>query len=362
MVDLVQRLSKLLFVLLILVGCTSTPQEVKKENPKVSFLAVGDNLYHQCMLDDAYSNGNYDFTKYYQNIKKYINADYCFVNQETILGGGTPSGYPLFNSPDSTADVLEKTGFNIINGATNHAYDQGEAGILHSIDVFNKHPQLTYIGLYKNEEEKQNIKILEKNGIKIALLSFNQYVNGVTYQKEIPYMINFHESSMLKQVQQAKQVADITIVSCHWGIEYDDHPNNFQKEMAQKIVDAGADVIIGTHSHTLQDVEYLTAQDGHKALVAYSLGNFISGMLDERCQLEGMLYFDIVKKKVKNVKFTPLVNYYELGKHDERHHFSVYRLKDYNNKLVEKRGYSSLTISNMKEEVKQKVKDIKIDM
>ena len=355
-------MKKIFLIILLFVGCSTSPQEVKKESPTVSFLAVGDNLYHQCMLDDAKSNDDYDFTKYYQNIKKYIKADYCFVNQETILGGGTPSGYPLFNSPDSVADVLEKTGFNIINGATNHAYDQGVSGILHSIDVFNKHPQLTYLGLYKNEEEKKNIKIIKKNGIKIALLSFNQYVNGVTYQKEIPYMINFHESTMWDNIQKAKQQADIIIVSCHWGSEYDNEPNSFQRKMAQKIVDAGADVIIGTHTHTLQDVEYIKAQDGHKALVAYSLGNFISGMLNDNCQLEGMLYFEITKKKIKNVKFTPLVNYFELGEHDERHHFSVYRLKDYNQKLVEKHGYASLTIPNMKEEVRERVRNIKIDM
>lgn len=60
---------------------------------------------------------------------------------------------------------------------------KGASGILHSIQVFNKHPQMTYLGLYENEEEKQNINIVEKNGIKIAFLSFNQYVNGVTYQK-----------------------------------------------------------------------------------------------------------------------------------------------------------------------------------
>ncbi len=78
------------------------------------------------MLDEAKTSRGYDFSNYYKNIKKYIQADYCFVNQETILGGGgKPSGYPLFNAPDSVADDLEKVGFNIVNGATNHAYDQG---------------------------------------------------------------------------------------------------------------------------------------------------------------------------------------------------------------------------------------------
>lgn len=177
----------LLVVMLLLSGCSAPPKEVKKkETSSVSFVAVGDNLYHQCMLDEAKTSSGYDFTGYYKNIKKYIQADYSFVNQETILGGGAPSGYPLFNAPDSVAGDLQKIGFNVVNGATNHAYDQGASGILHSIQVFNKYPRMTYLGLYKNEEEKQNIKIVEKNGIKIAFVSFNQYVNGVTYQKNLP--------------------------------------------------------------------------------------------------------------------------------------------------------------------------------
>lgn len=354
----------LLAVMLLLSGCSAPPKEEvkKKETSSVSFVAVGDNLYHQCMLDEAKTSSGYDFTGYYKNIKKYIQADYCFVNQETILGGGAPSGYPLFSAPDSVAGDLQKVGFNVVNGATNHAYDQGASGILHSIQVFNKYPRMTYLGLYKNEEEKQNIKIVEKNGIKIAFVSFNQYVNGVTYQKKLPYMINFHESTMMENMKKARESADIVIASCHWGVEYDQSPNAFQKNMAQKLADAGADVIIGTHPHTLQDVEYIQRADGKRTLVAYSLGNFVSGMLEESCQLEGMLSFDIEKKKIKNVVFTPLVNYYTLTGKRERHDFSVYRLKDYTNKLMEKHGFPNLTIPYMKEEVKQKVKNIKIDM
>ncbi len=78
----------LLAIMLLLSGCsTSLKEEVKKETPSVSFVAVGDNLYHQCMLDEAKTSSGYDFSNYYKNIKKYIQADYCFVNQETILGG-----------------------------------------------------------------------------------------------------------------------------------------------------------------------------------------------------------------------------------------------------------------------------------
>lgn len=73
--------------MLLLSGCSTPPkEEVKKETPSVSFVAVGDNLYHQCMLDEAKTSRGYDFSNYYKNIKKYIQADYCFVNQETILG------------------------------------------------------------------------------------------------------------------------------------------------------------------------------------------------------------------------------------------------------------------------------------
>lgn len=177
------KILRILLVMLLIVGCQSKNED-QKDTPvtnenKTSFVAVGDNLMHQKLLDVAKNGSDYDFSPYYTNIKPYIeNADLAFVNQETILGGGTPSGYPNFNTPDSMAKTLSDVGFDIVNGATNHTLDKGGQALLHSIDVFKKYENMAYIGVYESQEKRDEIKVIEKNGIKIALLSYNQLTNG----------------------------------------------------------------------------------------------------------------------------------------------------------------------------------------
>lgn len=374
------RILRILLVMLLIVGCQSKNED-QKDTPvtnenKTSFIAVGDNLMHQKLLDVAKNGSDYDFSPYYTNIKPYIeNADLAFVNQETILGGGTPSGYPNFNTPDSMAKTLSDVGFDIVNGATNHTLDKGGQALLHSIDVFKKYENMAYIGVYESQEKRDEIKVIEKNGIKIALLSYNQLTNG--HKMPNSYCMNlFDEKTITKDVENAKEISDFIVVSCHFGNEYDTSPNTFQKKYAKLFADLGVDVVLGTHSHTLQPVEWVEGKEGNKTLVAYSLGNFVSGMMEEETQLEGMLSFDLVKEdnrcSIENVVLTPLVNHYEVtnvkNAYETRKGFTVYRLKDYTDDLAKQHGlngYEGITISvdKMKDKVKKRITSgIDIDM
>lgn len=378
------KILKILLAFLLITGCHNRSKEKNQEEPKkeenvVSFLAVGDNLMHQKLLDDANKEGTYDFSSYYANIQSFVKkADLSFVNQETVLGGKDLgySGYPSFNTPDEMAGNLSDVGFDIVNGATNHSFDKGEKAINHSIELFKTYKNMTYIGLYQSQEERDTIQVVEKNGIKIALLSYNQLTNGNYVPHSYTYN-PFDEELIKKDVENAKEISDVIIVSCHWGNEYDTQPNIFQKEYAQYFADLGVDVIIGTHSHTLQPVEWIQGENGHKTLVAYSLGNFISGMMEEETQLGGMLTFDIKKENneisISNVVLTPLANHYLVDNvnnaYETRHDFTVYRLKDYSEDLASQHGlngYEGITISleKMKNHVKDIITDenIQIDM
>ena len=367
--------------MLLIVGCQSkketSPQEnLSEKGNKVSFVAVGDNLMHQLLLDNAKKGDDYDFSPYYTNIQSYIQkADLSFVNQETILGGGKASGYPNFNTPDIMAKNLHDVGFDIVNGATNHALDKGGEALLHSIQVFKKYQDMKYIGLYESKEKRDDITVIEKEGMKIALLSYNQLTNG--HKMPHSYSMNlFDEETIKKDVENAKEIADFVFVSCHWGNEYDTKPDAFQKKYAKLFADLGVDVVIGTHSHTLQPVEWVEGKDGHKTLVAYSLGNFVSGMMEEETQLEGMLSFDFVKKDnqfaIENVVLTPLINHYQISNlkdaYGSRHGFTVYRLKDYTEELAKQHGLNGyqnieINISKMKDKVKKRITSgIDIDM
>ncbi len=371
----------LLVLCLLLVGCQSKekpeddPKVAEKKENRVSFVAVGDNLMHQRLLDEAKTEDDYDFSPYYANIKPYIEkADLAFVNQETILGNGA-SGYPQFNTPDVMAKNLHDVGFDIVNGASNHSLDKGEKALLHSIEVFKNYPDMKYIGLYDSKEARDHIETIECNGITIALLSYNQLTNG--YPLPHSYSMNLFDEEVIKQdVENAKEISDFVIVSCHWGNEYETKANSFQRKYATLLADLGVDVVIGTHSHTLQPIEYIEGQDGHKTLVAYSLGNFVSGMMEEDTQLEGMLSFDLVKEgnqtSLENVTLTPLVNHYEVTNpkdaYGTRVGFTVYRLKDYTEELAAAHGLNgyegiSISIEKMKQRVNERITSgIDIDM
>lgn len=367
------KIIKILLAALFIVGCQSKEKPVKKDPPvekkdQVSFVAVGDNLMHERLMDVAKGENGYDFTPYYRNIQQYIKkADLSFVNQETILGGDELglTGFPFFNTPEAMAENLSDVGFDIVNGSSNHAFDKGFQGIVNSIHTFKEQKNLTYIGLIENKEDRENIPVIEKNGIKIALLAYNQY--NETNDDAHRYAIGgFDEAKIRKDVENAKEVSDIIVVSCHWGEEFDNEPNAFQKRYAKVLADLGVDVVIGTHSHTLQPIEWVEGKEGNKTLVAYSLGNFVNGMLEEESQLGGMLSFNLVKKdnivSVEDVSLVPLLNHYEVTDLNDimktREGFTIYRLKDYTEKLAKSHGlngYKGIQIT--KEKMQQKVKD-----
>lgn len=372
------KIIQLLLAMVMIVGCQAPQKQEANTKQEVSIVAVGDNLMHQRLLDVAKKNNTYDFSRYYTNIQPYIEeASIAFVNQETVLAGEQMkySGFPEFNTPDVMAKNLHDVGFDVVNGATNHALDKGEEGILHSIDTFRQYSDMAYIGLYDSKKERDHIKVIEKQGIKIGFLSYNQWTNDKKINKE--YMINsFDEKLIKKDVENAKKACDFLIVSCHWGNEYDESPDAFQRKYAKYMADLGVDVILGTHSHTLQPVEWIEGKNHHQTLVAYSLGNFISGMMEERTQLGGMLSFDLSKEDGKvvidNVTLTPLMNHYQVkdaqDAYNTRYGFTVYRLKDYTDDLASKHGLNgyqgiSISIEKMKNIAKNMAhENINIDM
>lgn len=294
-----------------------TKMTKKDTGKKVSFVAVGDNIIHDKVMDTAdlaagsVGDGQYDFKPIYQNVKSDIqNADISFVNQETIIGGGQ-SGYPSFNSPDAVFDALKDTGFDVVNGASNHAMDTGVASIQHMIQLF-KNSNMKLLGLYENPQDANTIPVIERNGIKIAFLSYTYGLNNSTDSSHVSL---FDQTKITNQVNQAKSQADFVVVSAHWGDEYQDNINTMQENYAKLMTNLGVDLVVGTHPHTIQPAHWYTNTEGHKTLVLYSLGNFVSGQKEEKSMYEGMFGCDFVmkdgKKSIENTKWIPLINYYQ---------------------------------------------------
>lgn len=337
---------------LMLLGCSQTkeePEENKQEvkDTVVSFIGVGDNLIHDTVYKDAEKeDGSYDFTKMYADIKDEVkDSDIAFINQETVLGGTELglSGYPTFNSPTEIAKNLEATGFNLVNLATNHCLDKYESGISNELAAFSE-TEMIVNGVYTSAEAYEQIPTFKKKGITFSFLAYAYGTNGI--EAPNPYNVSyFSDEKITSDVAKAKEISDVVIVSAHWGDENTFAPNDYQKHYAQLFADLKVDVVIGTHPHTIQPVEWVNGAEGNQTLVVYSLGNFIGGMLTTDNAIGGMISFDFVKDtkteeiSVKHVKWTPTIIHFEGNQNNilaERYNYKVYQVKNYTDELANK--------------------------
>ena len=313
----------------------------------VSFIACGDNLVHSSVYSDAQTlaagtDKEYNFLPMYDNVADIIqNADLAFINQETPFGGSSRpiSGYPLFNTPEQMGDDLITLGFDIIGLANNHMLDSTAKGYENTIDFWNSKDGVTAIGGYKNKEDFENIRVIEKNGIKIALLAYTYSTNGLKLPQGSELVIPLYDDETIdRQTKKAKSLADVVIVSIHWGVEDQFKPNAEQKRKAKLMADNGVDVIIGHHPHVLQPLEWIDRADGGKTLCMYSLGNFLSGMMYSRNMVGGILGFDLCKApngvSVDNVCFIPTVSQYNKNVRG----FKIYRFSEYTEALEKAHG------------------------
>ena len=338
---------------------TSDPEKAPETHPEpvitrktISFSAVGDNIIHASVMEDARNNAQesgkeFDFLPMYENIADIIKeSDFAYVNHEAPVAGRDNrgyTGYPMFNSPEQSGLDLVETGFNVVNMANNHMLDRGDTGYKSTVEFWNSIENITPIGGFLNKEDYENIRVIEKNGIKIALLSYTYGTNGISlgYGSElvIPYCDSSCDEEIARQVKLAKEKADFVVVSMHWGVEHwsDSYePSALQKRQAQLLADNNVDVVIGSHPHTLEPMMYLDRPDGKKMLLTYSLGNFLSNMEYMRNHVGGILKFDLVmdegEKTVENVRFIPTVCHFELTNKNYR----IYKLSDYTGEMLEK--------------------------
>lgn len=247
---------------------------------RITFL--GDVMAHTLQLNTARQAGadplhpeSYDFSSYFSRVRPLLDsADFVVANMEFPCGVRPYSGYPLFSAPESLPIEAKKSGIDLFLAANNHICDKGRAGLDSTYTIYKRH-NMPFVGLYASENDEfiNNPYITYIRGIRTAFINFTYGTNG--FQVAEPYKVSLQDSVHLKQViRRAKERgAEFIIVMPHWGVEYklDIHP--IQKQWAEMIYRYGADVIVGTHPHVVQKVDY----DGVHA-TAYSLGNFISNM------------------------------------------------------------------------------------
>lgn len=313
-------------------------EEVKEQ--KLSLIMVGDCLIHSSVYVDAKTQTGYDFNPMIENIKDTIKGyDLAFYNQESILGGEEIglSSYPRFNSPWAVGDAFRNAGFNLVSLANNHTLDRGEQAIINSKNYWNQFPEVLTAGSYQNQEERNQIQIKEKNGIKYALLSYTDTTNGIPIPPGKEYLVNkYSEEQARIDIEQIRDKVDLLLVSMHFGEEYTHTPTARQREISAYLASLGVDIVIGHHPHVIQPVEFI-----NNTMVIYSLGNFISAQRGVE-KLTGLMTSVQVTKTTsgQNTKIAlehPTVELVYTSSNiigDYRNNFKLYRYQDLTDEIL----------------------------
>ena len=293
-----------------------------------------------------------------------LDTDGIFVHRQVSVDPGEPydgraytgAGF-TFNAHPALALALKNTGFNIVSTANNHSLDRGSNGVDLTIDALRA-AGIEHIGTRRSTDSShgpcaphavKNIK-----GVRIAFFAWTSPLNGVgglwgsrdrlhqvsTLMSAPPSIGNTATNpaaqqagpqsgtrphsgleSITAQIATARQdsTVDLVVVSVHWGIQCVCNPSPLQRRLAHAMSNAGADIILGHHPHVLQPIERYTAPDGRQTLVAYSLGNFVSGYwrpwgrrlrLHERVSV--ILDVDITKRNssttISDVRYLPTIS------------------------------------------------------
>lgn len=270
-------------------------EERKKEDKsEVKILAMGDMIFHQPIVKNYRSNDSYDFTPIFNNISSDINeADLAIANFEGSVNSNRKlSGFPLFNFPKETIYSLKNSGFDLLSTANNHALDTGLDGIAETISHINESGMKNF-GTLKEDGDKGII--VEKNGIKIGLISFTDTLNGMdSLMRGKEYSVNTFSQDVKGDVEKLKEKSDIVIVYPHWGNEYQLVPNERQFFLKEMLQEAGADIILGSHPHVLQRYE-VEDKNNKKYFTIYSMGNALSNQRVENLKKSGVDTGAIIK-------------------------------------------------------------------
>lgn len=314
--------------------------QVNEAKKRVRLIATGDMIPHDAINQEAkQADGSYLYTPMFGDMKQFFdNSDVRFCNQAVLAGGSEfgIKGYPKFNSPTEFSRDMADLGCNVINTGSNHVNDFGQDVISASVSTWDGLPGVKAVaGANKSSSDMQKVRYFEIKGVKFAFVSYTTYTNEPSSNG---YSVTMYSDVLAKeQLSEARQKADVVIASLRWGTEYSPDINELQKNLAPKLANYGADIILGHGPHVLQPVDRIKLDDGRQAIVWYSLGNFLNAQLDPPSLFNGIATMDInpSTKKIDEVGYLPVYMHYEWtadqkarGDLMARHNFRMYSFED----------------------------------
>jgi poly-gamma-glutamate synthesis protein (capsule biosynthesis protein) len=273
----------------------------------VTILAVGDLMCRWEQLSAALRHGTYDFRPEFAPISAEIaSADFALGNLETTLRKAPPyHGFPVYRSPRTYADALKSAGFDALTTANNHALDGGATGVRYTGSY------LTKLGIAHTGTDKLGPAILEHDGVRIAVLAYTYATNGI-HSPFAGAVNRIGLGRMKTAIAKAHSQADLVFVCLHFGTQYSSVPEAKNRAMAKALIDAGADLILGSHPHVVRPIQ---VYKGH--YIVYSMGNLVSSMIGKYKDLGIMVSLKVTRvggvTKVASLKVIPVFRDHTAG-------------------------------------------------
>jgi len=234
-------------------------------------------------------------------------ADIAMVNLETAVtdrGEPAPKAY-VFRAPASAFSALKSGGVDLVTVANNHGMDYGTTGLSDTLAA-GKRAGVSIVGAGGNDKQAYAPHRITVKGQRIAIIGATQVLDDqlITAWTAGPGKMGLasakDEPRLVRAVREARETSDTVVVYVHWGVELAGCPTGFQTSLARKLVDAGADVVVGSHAHVL-----LGAGKLKRALVAYGLGNFVFYASREETSQSGVLEITVTGRRIDRYRWIP---------------------------------------------------------
>lgn len=280
---------------------------------KARISCVGDMLAEEKLYKSHLIGGQTDFHDVFAFVRPYFAAsDLTVGNLETMLCAAAPytgeqykvDGKYHCNAPQSFLDAVRQAGFDFLMLANNHNLDCGAAGIRETLNRIDD-AGLMRTGLFAGPAERR-FALVEVNGIRLALLSWSTWYNRnetrLTDEGRRALLNEYAPDRAASDIAAARAAgAEFVLTYIHWGVdaEYKTEPSASMRRMAQELADAGADYIVGSHTHSVQPHDLITARDGRIVPVAWSMGNFVTSELMSVSRSTGILQIELTRQNGK---------------------------------------------------------------
>lgn len=296
-------LSILLILILLLPGILVNAEEV--DNEYIILSIAGDVMMDSSVRSQVNKHG-YDYP--WEMVKEHFQKSHLgIVNLETSItrrGTKWPDKAFNFRSDPKNLNPMKEAGVDVVTLANNHILDYGNQGFIDTLDHL-KRRSIPYAGGGRNKAEALEGTIIEKEGVKIGVLSFSRVVPDVRWYatNKRPGIVGAYDcctQDMMKRIKEMKEEVDILVLSLHWGVERSTKPRKQEIAVAKNAIDAGADVIMGHHPHVLQGIEIYKDKP-----IFYSLGNFVFGGRDKLTRTTMIGQINIKDKQIHSVEIIP---------------------------------------------------------